>query len=441
MAIEDIAETSPRSLAWSNWSGCAVAVPKQLLAPQDEDQLCSAIRGHAGSLRVCGTGHSFTSLCTTDNTLISLQNMPGDVLGHRKEGTDDIVTLQAGASLNQLSAALNARGLGFKNLGDIDVQSFAGAAMTATHGTGQSFPCLAGEMTGMRMITAAGDVIEASRDTDADLLDAGRVSLGALGIITRAEVAVRPAFKLHRRARVMKLVDVMAQAPAMWDAHRNFEFFVLPFCDHALTLTHDETTGADMQAGSSDDETSLWQLRMLRSATKGLPWLRRKLLNLFVGATKDEEKIGRSYDLLASVRKTVFNEMEYHLPVASALDALAETIHVMERNRPDVFFPIEVRKTAADTGWLSPFEGAPRVSVAVHAYQKDDYDWFFSLVEPILRKHGGRPHWGKLHSLGAGELADLYPRFGDFQMLRAELDPKGWLINPHLAKLFGVDPQ
>ena len=59
-------------------------------------------------------------------------------------------------------------------------------------------------------------------------------------------------------------------------------------------------------------------------------------------------------------------------------------------------------------------------------------------LEPVLRSHAGRPHWGKRHSLGADELNALYPRFDDFRRLRAELDPKGRFLNDHLRALFGV---
>ena len=45
----------------------------------------------------------------------------------------------------------------------------------------------------------------------------------------------------------------------------------------------------------------------------------------------------------------------------------------------------------------------------------------------------------RLHSLGADELRELYPRFDDFLALRQELDPRGRLLNDHLRHLFGID--
>ena len=59
------------------------------------------------------------------------------------------------------------------------------------------------------------------------------------------------------------------------------------------------------------------------------------------------------------------------------------------------------------------------------------------LVEPVLREAGGRPHWGKLHSLGAAELAALYPQFAAANAVRRSLDPQGRMMNPFLQKIFG----
>jgi len=49
----------------------------------------------------------------------------------------------------------------------------------------------------------------------------------------------------------------------------------------------------------------------------------------------------------------------------------------------------------------------------------------------------GRPHWGKLHSLDAGRLRSLYPRFDDFRRARAEVDPEGRFGNAYLARVLG----
>lgn len=425
--------TTPRP-SWSNWSGNVVVRPRQIEAPRTLDSLQSLVSGSTGRIRVVGSGHSFTALAHTDGTIIDLSKRADDVLDVDAEAST--ATVNAGASLRALSASLARHDLGFKNLGDIDVQSLAGATSTGTHGTGREFPCLSAEILGIRLVTATGELVEIGPGNNADLLPAAQVALGSLGIIAEATVQVRPAYKLHRRTMIEPLDQTLAAAQERWDTHRNFEFFYLPYCDYAFTIVHDETDEPDRQIGSGDDEASLRDLRRLRSALKRAPRARRRILNEVAKRTQTEDVVGPSWELLASDRDTRFNEMEYHLPVEVGLEALTEVIAAVEAN-PSVYFPVECRRTAADSAWLSPFQHSDRISIAVHIGEGDDYGWLFEVVEPILQRHGGRPHWGKLHSLKAPGLRELYPDFDRFLEVRRTFDPTGRFLNPHTAALWG----
>ena len=54
-----------------------------------------------------------------------------------------------------------------------------------------------------------------------------------------------------------------------------------------------------------------------------------------------------------------------------------------------------------------------------------------------MREHEGRPHWGKLHGLGADRLRELYPRFDDFARVRGEADPQRLFGNDYLTRVLG----
>ncbi len=422
-------------MKWQNWSGHVRATPHAHVRPADRDALSTAVSTAKGRIRMVGTGHSFTPLCATEDTLISLDRMAGTVLSCDRDALT--ARLQAGASLNALSRAMGAQGLAFRNLGDIDVQSLAGATSTGTHGTGTGFPCLSAEMQEISLMLATGEVVTATADQNADLLHAARIALGSLGVIVDATMSVQPSYNLHRRTFTRPLRDTLADAMECWKTHRNFEFFCLPYCDHAFVITHDETDAAPFGGKRDSDSNALMQLKQLRDLLGWSKPLRRAILNQVAKREKPEEMIGTSWEMLANTRNNHFNEMEYHLPVNQGLDALSEVLAVIERERRDVFFPIECRQTAADDAWLSPFQGGPRISVAVHAWHADSVDWFFEHVEPIFRRRGGRPHWGKMHSLGASDLRALYPDFDRFTALRRELDPQGRFLNAHLAGLWG----
>jgi FAD-linked oxidoreductase len=323
-------------------------------------------------------------------------------------------------------------------LGDIDVQSLAGATSTATHGTGQDLPCLAAEILGLKMLTGSGDELEISGTKNADLLPAAQVALGALGIATEIQMQLVARHKLHRRVWFAPYKQILADAEQLWRDNRNFEFFYLPFSGQAMCITHNETEAEATWRAQDESDDGVMQLKALRDWLGWFPYLREKLLAAAIADAPEEDVVGESWQLLSSARNVLFNEMEFHLPPDRALDALEEVRAHIERHRRDVFFPFECRMTAADTAWLSPFNDGPRISVAVHTHAPDEYEFLFTEIEPIFRRYGGRPHWGKLNRLSGDDMRALYPKFQDFAELRASLDPKGRLLNPYLRDLFGV---
>ena len=432
MAAEGAA---PGGARWSNWSGNQGCAPRLIARPADEDALRAAMLDGAAPVRVVGAGHSFTPLAATDGALINLDRMGGIRSVDKAAKT---ARIGVGMRLRDISPALEAEGLAFKNLGDINAQSFAGAAGTATHGTGRGFPCLSAEIRAVRLMTATGEIVEASLESDPDLVRAAQVSLGALGVLTEAEVSVTDSFKLRRRSWTERLESVLAQAEARWSAHRNYEFFYIPFSGHCINLTHDETDAAPTVRPPSEDEAALGSLRRLRSVLGWCSPLRRWALSTAMRGATEEDAVDLGWRLLASERLTLFNEIEHHLPPEKALEALQEVIWTIERRHRGVYFPVEVRRTAGDDAWLSPFQGGERISIAVHEDARENHDWLLKDIEPILRRAGGRPHWGKLHSLQAADLEALYPDFERFRALRQRLDPDGRLLNPHLAALFGA---
>jgi len=100
-------------------------------------------------------------------------------------------------------------------------------------------------------------------------------------------------------------------------------------------------------------------------------------------------------------------------------------------------FPVEVRVAAADDIWLSTGYGRDSAYVAIHQYTGLPYQDWFDRFESIVAEVAGRPHWGKLHSLDAGRLRPLYPRYDDFRRVRAEVDPEGRFGNSYLTRVFG----
>ena len=116
---------------------------------------------------------------------------------------------------------------------------------------------------------------------------------------------------------------------------------------------------------------------------------------------------------------------------------LAALPRILDRLPFKVQFPVEVRFTGPDDVWLSHGYGRESAYVAVHQFTGSPYEPYFRAVEAVCAPLGGRPHWGKLHSLGAAELAPLYPRFADALAVRDRLDPGRTFANPYTQRVLG----
>lgn len=420
-------------LLWRNWSGVEHAYPVARAAPASEDELSSLLKRASAPIRPVGSGHSFTGLATTDGTLLSLDRMTG-LVAH--DAAQTRATIWGGTRLADIGPALAAIGQEMPNLPDINKQALAGGIATGTHGTGRAFRALHGQVTKLRLALASGEIVECSAAHRTDLFSAARVGLGAFGVITQIELQNAPLKRILKRTWVADLNETLERWPELQTQHRNIEFYSVPFTGYAVIIACDPTDRPVMPRGPDEDASALMSLKALRDWLGFAPGVRREAARLAFGDMAPTEAVDEGWKLLSNERPVRFNEMEYHLPLDAQIPALREVIETIEKHRNDVFFPIEARTIHADDAWLSPFNGRDSGSVAVHAYYKDDYQFLFELIEPIFRRHGGRPHWGKLHSLGARDFASLYPHWNDAAALRRELDPEGRFLNRHLKKVF-----
>ena len=146
-----------------------------------------------------------------------------------------------------------------------------------------------------------------------------------------------------------------------------------------------------------------------------------------------------SHRVFVTPRRVRFVESEYAVPRESLLHVLGELRRQVPRLADPVMFPVEVRVAAADDIWLSTAYGRDTAYVAIHQYTGLPYRSYFDLFESIVADVAGRPHWGKVHTLGTRRLRALYPRYDEFRRVRAEVDPEARFGNAYLTRVLG-DP-
>lgn len=432
--------TSDDPARWHNWSGEVSCRPTGIYRPTTEEELREVIAGRPSSVetvRVAGSGHSFSPVVPSDDVLISLSEYTGVV---DVDPDNERATVRAGTPLHELTAQLADHGLAMENLGDIDRQSIAGALSTGTHGTGEAFGVLSTQVSGLRLVTADGEVLDLDPDSDPDRFRAAQVSLGALGVVSQVTLDLVPAYRLEQREHKRPLEEVLGDLNRYRSDHRNFEFFTFPYTDDALVKTLDET---DEPATSSSElldesfENVAWEA-MCRVGDL-LPPSSKYMAKLASATISTSHEVGPAHEIFPTARDVRFNETEYGVPADRGAAALRAIRELVERRSEPVQFPVEFRYVAGDDIPISPAYGDDRVFVAVHKYHRRPYREFFDACEDVFAEFDGRPHWGKHHTLTAEDLVDLYPEWDLFQEVRGDLDPEGLFCNDHLADLFGVE--
>jgi L-gulono-1,4-lactone dehydrogenase len=426
---------------WRNWAGDQVCRPQDLIRPRDRDELAAAVASAAGAGRkvsVAGSGHSFTEAALTAGTMIEIGALSGVI---DADPSSRLVRVGAGTVLADLNRELHGLGLAMENLGDIDRQTIAGAISTGTHGTGAKLPNLSAQVEALELVLADGSLREVDAG-DADLLRAARVGLGALGAISAVTLRCVPAFTLHRVDAPQPREEVLDSFQERADANDHFELFTFPYADSALVLERNRTEAEArprrrVAAFLNDVVLENWALEAISAAGKLFPAAIPRLSRLAARLASGSAVTDRSDRIFANERRVRFTEMEYGVPREHGPDAARRVIEWVRSNRYPVFFPIEMRVTAADDALLSPSHARDTAYIAVHQYRGMEWRPYFEAVEEIMDGFGGRPHWGKRHFQSAETLAPRYPRWSEFQAARDRLDPNRVFSNEYAFRVLG----
>ncbi len=427
---------------WVNWAGTVRATPREAVAARDVAhvaQLCADATAAGRQVKAVGAGHSFTAIAEPVDILLRIDRLSGLLSVDRGTGR---AWIGAGTPLHALGPLLAQEGLALTNMGDIDRQTLAGAVSTGTHGTGSAYTGFAGTLTAVEVVTADGSV---RRFTGGDPAFGGvALSLGALGIVTAVQVQCVPSFLMRASERPGRLEDVLGSLAQTVAAADHFEFYWFPHTDRVQTKTNSR-----VPVGGTPDPLPPWRARLddellsnsffegVNRVLARVPRLTPAVNQVSARALSAREYTDTSYDVFATHRSVRFRESEYCMPAEVVPALLRELRDWCDRHDARIPFPVEVRFAAADDIWMSTAYGRASGYVAVHQYHRRDHRAYFEAFWSMLRDHDARPHWGKMHDLGAAELRSRYSRFDDFVALRDELDPGRTFGNPYLERVLG----
>ncbi len=416
-----------------------------MLTPTDVDQVVAEVRRarDAGeTVKMVGTGHSFTAISAPEHTMLRPGGVTGILAVDREALT---VTAAAGTQLKDFNAALETLGLSLHNMGDIAEQTLAGAISTGTHGTGGVAAGLAAQVVGLELVTGTGELLQATPEQNPDVLEMARVGLGALGILTTITFAVEPLFLLEAVEEPMSWDQALSSFDEMTEEHHHVDMYWFPHTDRLLTKRNSRLDAPLEEARPlsrfrhwlDDDFLTNTLFGAETALANRLPRMIPRMNRLNASTLGARTYADVAHRVFVSERKVVFREMEYALPREAGLTALKEARAALEASNLLISFPVEIRVAPADDVPLSTGSGRDSLYLAFHTHRRAEHATYFALMEQVMRAHGGRPHWGKIHSRDALAFTELYPRFDEFLAMRDRLDPDRVFANPYLRRVLG----
>ena len=127
--------------------------------------------------------------------------------------------------------------------------------------------------------------------------------------------------------------------------------------------------------------------------------------------------------------------------LGDARPALAEIGRYIEQNVSQGFFlniPIHLRFAPMDRSYLSPSYGRQTCYIAVRCHiSTPNYKIFFSGLEEVMIRFGGRPSFAAMHFNDVTALRNQFPEFDRFCAVRARMDPAGMFTSSYVDQILG----
>ncbi|MEQ9637499.1 MAG: FAD-binding protein [Devosia marina] len=407
-----------------NWAGNIAFAARTVVRPRTFAELQDIVR-RSDKVRVLGSGHSFNTIADTDDTLVILSDLERRIEIDPAAGT---VSVDGGATYADLAPVLYTAGFALPNVASLPNITIAGAVVTATHGSGDANRNLAAAVSGIKLVTANGEILSLSRgDTD---FDGAVVSLGALGVLCELTLDIVPSFDVRQNvyldlpvATVIKNFDtLMSRAYSVslftrWQGATIDQIWVKALASAGEPPV--DVLGARAATRACHPIPDMDGTNCTAQFGVAGPWHER-LFHFAIGNT-------------ASAGAEL--QSEFFVRRADAPAAVA-ALHAAQEQFSGALFISEMRSVAADTLWLS--SAYEQDTIGFHFTWRPDWEPAIAAVKAVeaaLAPFDPRPHWAKLFTLPPAVVETRFQRISDFRNLAQRLDPAGKFRNRFVTDL------
>ncbi|MDC0177778.1 FAD-binding protein [Polaribacter sp.] len=422
---------------WVSWNENITYNYKSLYKITSEKELQEVVC-NSEKVRFFGTKQSSADIASGIETLIDITTYNEIISFNDSERT---ISVQSGVILGDLLEAIESKGWCIPCLPDINTITIGGALATGTHGT--SGKLLSEYISKCRIVLADGTIKEITKDDE--LIDAFKVSLGVLGVMSVITFQCEPIYTLHVKEGPEDDQLWLSKIGERLKKHDFLRILWLPHTDKGYVITGDKIDPEN----AVQENMGPKYLKHRRAASKILykythifPWftaIANKLLYRGFFSTTKEHKGSLYQATVTKSRGSTIELAEWTIGLdifPTVFQELKTEINKWS-NKSFIHIPMDVRFVYKDTSWLSYAYGKDTVTmgcVSRNAATADTYEAFKS-IEKIFLKYGGRPHWGKRFTAKDAELSKVYEKWEDFKLLRKKLDPTNKFLNPYLLEL------
>jgi alditol oxidase len=416
------ADTSEPIPHQTNWAGNLRYHADHVFAPRSVAEVQQIVQ-QCAALRALGSRHSFNTIADSLTNQISLVHLDSIEINEKAR----TVTVGAGVRYGTLAPVIDAKGFAVHNLASLPHITVAGAISTATHGSGVRNGNLATAVSGLEVVTAAGEVITRTRaDNPADF-PGSVVQLGSLGIITKVTLNLIPRFDMtqivYRNLSMNQLEHnleaIMASGYSVslftnWQNHNINQVWIK---DRARSAERAAIPPEFYGAKAATRKMHPIEANPAENCTDQLgipgPWYERM----------------PHFKMNFTPSNGAELQTEYFVPRNRGYEAMMAVETLKDRITPHLFIT-EIRAIAADDLWMSM--AYQRDSLAIHFTWKPEtpeVTAILPLIEEKLAPFEARPHWAKLFSVPPATLKSRYPKHDEFIALLNQYDPKGKFRN------------
>jgi hypothetical protein len=478
---------------WSNHLGNQSIDPLRIYEPRSVAEVREIVRyaqRRGTTVRAVGSGHSWSDVALTPGFLLETHRLcripppeEPDFLRPEWAGRR-LVRAEAGIRIKELNRWLDRHELALSNMGGFDHQTVAGVISTSTHGSGTRYGPLNDAVRSLDIVARDGHVYRvepADGPTDRDTYEAHHrdgehtlmqddhwfnavaVGMGSMGVVCTAMIEVEPKYYLRevREEKPWREVRRDLEAGKVLDDNEHYEVLFSPYARKreypCLVTTRTRTQDprnkwfTKRRRNLLVEAAALFPLTpyAINLAVDLRPSLSPFMLENAIRALVKKEYDNVSYKVLniGAANFLPAYSAEIGVPMdgrhIEAVDAIIE-VAAERRDAGDVYqsSPISFRFVKASPAYMSMMNGRDTMMIELIQLTRSDGGYeLLAAYEERLYALDGRPHWGQVNTLTGSRdfIASMYPRYGDWLDVRAQLDPDYVFASP-FTKRVGISP-